>query len=374
MVRARGLRPAISSARFSARSRCRHTAWPSTSGRRSRRWDCLPSTKCRSTWIRRRRSSWRIMGSSIGTSRSSPWLIHRRWPGLTAALLAFMAITLPMLGIVQNGPQIAADRYTYHRRPGAGFSRRRAVCLFRARCGDVRSSVAAPVRGGPYLAAPGIRAHGLAGSPTPLGCASSPLDSTSSLGQSAIANFALQAESTFREQWRTAYARLAARARLRRGAQRPWRWPRCAKAKRPTRSTNITERLRIKPQYDEARTTWASSSAQQGQFDAADRRTTREPLSINPDYADAQVNWGNVLVRAGKPDDAIEHYKKALWIRPDHADAQHNWGVALAREGKLAEAIDHFKLALAIDPNHAEAKDYLARATELLRRQQGSGH
>jgi hypothetical protein len=42
---------------------------------------------------------------------------RRRWPALAAAWIAFVALSLPMLGIIQNGPQIAADRYTYHSSP-----------------------------------------------------------------------------------------------------------------------------------------------------------------------------------------------------------------------------------------------------------------
>src|SRR5712691_1848133 len=41
------------------------------------------------------------------------WVRRRRWPGLTATWLAYVVILLPVLGIVQSGPQIAADRYTY---------------------------------------------------------------------------------------------------------------------------------------------------------------------------------------------------------------------------------------------------------------------
>src|SRR5436853_897881 len=37
----------------------------------------------------------------------------RRVPGLAATWLAYVIILLPVLGIFQNGPQIAADRYTY---------------------------------------------------------------------------------------------------------------------------------------------------------------------------------------------------------------------------------------------------------------------
>ena len=38
---------------------------------------------------------------------------RRRWPALAAAWAAYVAILLPVLGIVHNGHQIAADRYTY---------------------------------------------------------------------------------------------------------------------------------------------------------------------------------------------------------------------------------------------------------------------
>src|SRR5216110_914904 len=39
--------------------------------------------------------------------------LRRRVPGLPAAWLAYIVVLLPVLGIVQSGPQIAADRYTY---------------------------------------------------------------------------------------------------------------------------------------------------------------------------------------------------------------------------------------------------------------------
>src|SRR5207253_3226514 len=38
---------------------------------------------------------------------------RRRVPGLPAAWMAYVVVLLPVLGIFQSGPQIAADRYTY---------------------------------------------------------------------------------------------------------------------------------------------------------------------------------------------------------------------------------------------------------------------
>jgi protein O-mannosyl-transferase len=39
--------------------------------------------------------------------------MRRRWPAFTVATLVYLATLLPVLGIFQNGPQAAADRYTY---------------------------------------------------------------------------------------------------------------------------------------------------------------------------------------------------------------------------------------------------------------------
>src|SRR5438309_986795 len=39
--------------------------------------------------------------------------LRRREPGLPAAWLAYVVVLLPVLGLFQSGPQIAADRYTY---------------------------------------------------------------------------------------------------------------------------------------------------------------------------------------------------------------------------------------------------------------------
>ncbi|HYE93792.1 MAG TPA: tetratricopeptide repeat protein, partial [Terriglobales bacterium] len=45
---------------------------------------------------------------------------RRRWPGLLAAWVIYLVALLPVSGLFQNGPQIAADRYTYL--PMLGFA------------------------------------------------------------------------------------------------------------------------------------------------------------------------------------------------------------------------------------------------------------
>jgi protein O-mannosyl-transferase len=46
-------------------------------------------------------------------------IVQRRpWPALAATWTAYVVILLPVLGIAHNGPQLAADRYTYLASPG----------------------------------------------------------------------------------------------------------------------------------------------------------------------------------------------------------------------------------------------------------------
>jgi len=48
----------------------------------------------------------------LGVSAAA-WILRRRVPGLLAVWLAYTVILLPVGGLVHNGSQIAADRYTY---------------------------------------------------------------------------------------------------------------------------------------------------------------------------------------------------------------------------------------------------------------------
>lgn len=286
----------------------------------------------------------------------------KKRPGLAAGLLAWAAISLPMLGIVQNGPQIAADRYTYHAAPalailaGAGFlllSRRWPV------------SVLATIAAGIIVTFGALtwRQTGYWKSSDRLWGRVLEIEPDSPIGNSAWANLLFKEN---RVDEAIEYSMRAVRSA-----------PQFAEGHndlgvglaRKGAFDEAIERYRIslslKPGFDEAENNWGVVLASQGQLDSAVAHYQRS-LKTNPDNPDAEVNLGNVLVREGRTAEAIEHYRRAVWIRPDHADAHHNWGVALARDGRLAEAVTHFQSALAIDPRHAEARAYLEQATRML--------
>jgi tetratricopeptide (TPR) repeat protein len=95
--------------------------------------------------------------------------------------------------------------------------------------------------------------------------------------------------------------------------------------------------------------------------------TLRQPSAVqNPDLRpDGRRDVWGILAdaqkhsRAGRMDDAVAHYERALFLRPDHADAHNNLGSALLSQGKLDDATAHFERTLAIDPDHAAAHNNL---------------
>jgi Flp pilus assembly protein TadD len=292
------------------------------------------------------------------------WVVRGRWPAVTASLVLFFIVTLPMLGVVQNGPQIAADRYTYHAAPAI------AVLVGAALLAMIRTS---PLVAGAVAAVVVLALGALTWEQSTTWRDSETLwsrvlevDNESSIAHSAMANVLYRQN---RVQDAIAHSERAV-------AIAP-EYPEALNGlgvgfARQGRAADAIEEYRralaIKPAYDDAETNWGVALAQQGDLAGAIEHYQRA-LAINADNSNAHVNWGNALVRLNRADEAVPHYAAALEIRADNADAQHNWGVALARQGRFTEAIEHFRAALAIDPGHAEAREYLEKATELLRQQ-----
>ncbi len=84
-----------------------------------------------------------------------------------------------------------------------------------------------------------------------------------------------------------------------------------------------------------------------------------EILKIDPENADAHSNLANVLSAQGKPDEAALNYEQAIKINPDHKDAYYNFGELLLKQGKINEAVAHFAEAIKIDPNYWKAYNYI---------------
>ncbi|MGH9886528.1 MAG: tetratricopeptide repeat protein, partial [bacterium] len=242
------------------------------------------------------------------------WTYRRRTPALAAAAVAFIVVLFPLLGLVQNGPQIAADRYTYYAAPAltilaAGVLAR----LSRARVAFLAASVAIAALGA--LTWRQTMVWHDSGS---LWAQVLRVQPQSSIARNNEGNV-LMREGRFAEA-----------------------------------VEQYEQAVTLAPRYAEAHNNLGVALARMGRTtEAVDQY--RRALAIQPSYAQAQNNWGIVAVQQGNAEEAMEHYRLALAINPTSADAHTNWGNALVRLGRPAEAVPHYEEAVTLQPNHADA-------------------
>ena len=319
--------------------------------------------------------------------------LRRRLPGLPAAWLAYVVILLPVLGIVQSGPQIAADRYTYLASLGwAILAGGGVLSYWRISAGSKTwTPTALPIAGVALCVVVGLGVltwnqaqvwhdserlwtHVLATHPRSsiaennLGVV---LTDQGKLAE-AIDHYrqALQIESAYADPYRNLGVALARQGKLAEAidhyrqalrikpdyAEAHYNWGvALAQQGKPAEAVEHYQRaLKIRPDYAEALDTLGVTLAQQGQLAEA-IAYFQQALQAKPDYAEALTNWGQALALQGKAAEAVEHYERALKIRPDSAEALNNLGAALAQQGRLPEAIAHFRRSLQIKPDYTDA-------------------
>jgi len=292
--------------------------------------------------------------------------LRRRWPGLPAAWLAYVVVLLPVLGIAQNGPQIAADRYTYLAVLGW------AILAGAGLLSCWRRSTSS-TRGAPTM-------WGLAGIATGVVIALGVLtwnqvqvwhdsgrlwtyalaiDPNSPIAHSNLGELLdrqgrpAEAIDHFQQALRTKPDFALAHNN----------WGMALKGQgRPAEAIDhFQQALRLKPDFPIAYNNWGTALGQLGEpAQAIDH--FQQALRLDPDFALAHSNWGAALLQQGKPAEAIDHFQQALRLDPDFALAHSNWGAALLQQGQPAEAIEHLQQALRVQPDLAEAHANLGLA------------
>src|SRR2546422_618954 len=210
---------------------------------------------------------------------------RRRVPGLPAAWVVYIVVLLPVLGIFQSGPQIAADRYTYL--AGLGWAILAGAGLLsswsRLPLLLIGLVVFIPVGLGTltwnqvhvWHDSKTLWAHALA------------IDPNSSVAHNNLGEA------------------LAQQGNLAEAIE------------------HYRQALNIKPDHADAHYNLGGALAQQGKLADAIHHYQRA-LQITPDDADAHIHWGLALAQQGRLAEAIEHYRQALRINPGHADAPSN--------------------------------------------------
>ncbi|MDE0110596.1 MAG: tetratricopeptide repeat protein [Bryobacterales bacterium] len=93
---------------------------------------------------------------------------------------------------------------------------------------------------------------------------------------------------------------------------------------------------------------------QAGSYEAALRQT--EPLGRrHPDVAEIQHLLAIALDLNGRPEEANQHFRRAVELQPESVGFRTNFGASLMRLGQASEAERQFRHALELEPNHPTA-------------------
>jgi protein O-mannosyl-transferase len=85
-------------------------------------------------------------------------------------------------------------------------------------------------------------------------------------------------------------------------------------------------------------------------------------LRLQPAHAQARTNIGWILNKQGKVVQALLAYEQAVKDDPTLFQARYNYGLMLEHTGRIPEAIVQFQEAMLIDPTHTGVRNAMARA------------
>lgn len=227
-------------------------------------------------------------------------ILRHRLPYLLVGWLWFVIMLVPVIGLVQQGVQARADRYTYL--PEIGLA---VMVAFGA--ADLLRAWAWRQLGFAVLGA-------------------------LVLGLLSLATFI--------------------QTRYWRDSLTLWNRALTVTSNNDTAHNNLGVALAERGQLDEAITHYQSAL----QLSSGKRE------HYNANAAFTHVNLGNALARRGEPGSAILQYHQALAICPDYADAHYNLGAVLIDSGESDQAISEYEQALALQPGNPEVETSLGNA------------
>ncbi len=116
-------------------------------------------------------------------------------------------------------------------------------------------------------------------------------------------------------------------------------------------TTSLKGRMMFVDGGEPARQEWLGTQAVAAGDVAGAELHLSEAMRLDPANDAAPYNLGNLRLRVeGRPEAAIECYRRAAANRPGAVAVETNWGVALVQLGRNAEAIEHLRRAERGDP------------------------
>ena len=286
--------------------------------------------------------------AAAGTSPWTPWalaslalvvllslgaaLVARRLPPLAVGWAWFVAMLVPVIGLVQVGEQARADRYAYL--PLVGLQ---ITLVF-----GVDALVQRHAR---------LRALAVA------------------LG---IAALAALGSATFRRSaaWRdshTLYARALEVSPRNYAAHIGLANELVRNGRADEARAHYEAALAIRPEHPLALYSYGLEEQQRGETERA-LELYRRAIASLPRLAAAHLNLGALLAQRGELDAARQEFEAVLAVQPDQPDARFNLALLALLEGRPAEALEPLAAVVEARPDHWMAREKLGDAYEALGR------
>ncbi|MFZ0916965.1 MAG: tetratricopeptide repeat protein [Candidatus Udaeobacter sp.] len=310
--------------------------------------------------------AWQVIGAAFLLIGITVFCVSQRRirPYLLVGWLWFLGTLVPVIGIVQVGGQIMADRYFYI--PSIGLFIALVFGLADiARSWRVSPALSAGIAGGVLLILATLTnaqiqrwrdsftlfEHTLAVTPPNLriehnlGVAFGASDRY----EEAAVHFAkaLQIDPNFYDGLVAMGVTRAHQGRL------------------PEAIEYFQTAIRSQPDTPKAHVQLAHALWNQKQDEAALEEMARAS-QLAPKDANIRADFGLALALVGRIPEAIEQLHEALRLNPDSAEAHNNLGLALLASGKARESIAEFEAAMHLKPELKGAADNLQRAQTQL--------
>ena len=311
--------------------------------------------------------AWQIIGAAFLLIGITVFCVSQRRirPYLVVGWLWFLGTLVPVIGLVQVGGQIMADRYFYI--PSIGLFIALVFGLADiAKSWRVAPALSAGIAGGILLILATLTnaqiqrwrdsftlfEHTLAVTPPNLriehnlGVALGASDRY----DEAAAHFAkaLQIDRNFYDGLVAMGVTRAHQGRL------------------PEAIEYFRDAIQSKPDAPKARVQLAHALWKENRDEAALEEMDRAS-QLAPKDADIRADFGLALALVGRIPEAIEQLHEALRLNPNSAESHNNLGLALLASGKARESIAEFEAALRLKPELKGAADNLRRAQAQLK-------
>jgi Flp pilus assembly protein TadD len=126
-------------------------------------------------------------------------------------------------------------------------------------------------------------------------------------------------------------------------------------------AAHLREALRREPDSAEIHHALGVALFQDGDLEGA-RAHLQEALRRRPDFAEAHLNLARLWLRLGRFDEAERHAREALRLEPDQAEGHNQLGIVLGRQRKWEEAAACFRRAMELQPGVVRYRCNLAHA------------